>query len=51
LVSQQNLEITELEAKRRLLDRRIDICKAMAGSWDIQCPEPAKVSREKVTSK
>ena len=47
LVSQQNLEINELAARRILLERRIDLCKAIAGSWEIQRPEPAKINQEK----
>ena len=51
LVSQQNLEISELAARRTLLERRINIYKAIAGSWEMQRPEPAKIYREKITSK
>ena len=41
LVSQQQLEITELAARRILLERRIDLCKAIAGRWELPQPKPA----------
>ena len=48
LVSQQNLEISVLNSKRLLIDRRIDLYKAIAGSWNMQQPESAKVENEKM---
>jgi NodT family efflux transporter outer membrane factor (OMF) lipoprotein len=50
LVSQQNLEINELTARRILVERRIDLCKAIAGSWEMQQPEQATISKIKNTS-
>ena len=47
LVSQQNLEINELAARRILLERRIDLCKAIAGSWEMQRPEPEEIKEKK----
>lgn len=44
LVSQQNLEIAELNGRRVLIERRIDLCKAIAGSWEIQRPEPKEIN-------
>ena len=39
LVSQQTLERTELSARRVLIEHRIDLCRAIAGSWEMQRPE------------
>ncbi len=36
LVSQQDLEISEVNARRVLLERRIELCRAAAAGWDIQ---------------
>ena len=38
LVSQQNLEIRELNSRRVLIERRIDLCKSIAGSWELNRP-------------
>lgn len=36
LVSQQTLERNELAARRILIERRIDLCRSIAGSWPMQ---------------
>ena len=41
LVSQQTLERNELTARRVLIERRIDLCRSIAGSWPIQRPAQA----------
>lgn len=43
LVSQQTLEQRELAARRLLIERRIDLCRSVAGSWHLQRPEKAKL--------
>jgi NodT family efflux transporter outer membrane factor (OMF) lipoprotein len=43
LVSQQTLEQRELAARRVLVERRIDVCRAVAGSWELVRPENAKL--------
>lgn len=43
LVSQQNLEISELTSRRLLINRRIDLCKAVSGGWEIKRPREAKI--------
>ncbi len=39
LISQQTLEQRELAARRLLVEHRIDLCRAIAGSWPLQRPE------------
>ncbi|MBN1765657.1 MAG: efflux transporter outer membrane subunit [Sedimentisphaerales bacterium] len=39
LVSTQILELSCLSAKRELIDRRIELCQAIAGSWEMEKPE------------
>ncbi len=51
LVSQQNLEISELNSRRVLIERRIDLCKAIAGGWDMQRPAPAIMKTVSDTTK
>ena len=41
LVSMQGLEQSELTARRVLVERRIDLCRSMAGGWAMQRPEMA----------
>ncbi len=41
LESQQQLERSTLSGKRTLIERRIDLCRALAGSWDLDRPENA----------
>ena len=41
LVSRQTLERNELTARRVLIERRVDLCRALAGSWEMSRPEPA----------
>jgi len=45
LVSQQSLERTQLQARRELLQYRIDLCRALGGGWDEPRPEPATLSQ------
>ena len=44
LVSQQSLERTELTARRVLIEHRIDLCRALAGSWEMKRPEKIKIN-------
>jgi len=39
LVSMQGLEQRELTARRILIDRRIDLCRSIAGGWPLQRPD------------
>ena len=41
LVSRQTLERNELTARRVLIERRIDLCRSIAGGWAMPRPEPA----------
>ena len=41
LVSQQSLERTQLQARRELLQYRIDLCRALGTGWELPKPEPA----------
>lgn len=43
---QQQLERSQLSAKRVLIDRRIDLCRALAGAWDMDRPEMARLTKE-----
>lgn len=43
LSSSQNLERNELAARRILIERRIDLCRAIAGSWEMERPEQARL--------
>ncbi|MCP4450785.1 MAG: efflux transporter outer membrane subunit [Planctomycetes bacterium] len=45
LESQQRLERSQLTAQRFLVDRRIDLCRALAGAWDMDRPEIASLAR------
>lgn len=40
-VSQQTLERTQLQARRELLQFRINLCRALSSGWDLPRPEPA----------
>lgn len=46
LVSQQSLEQRELAARRLLIERRVDVCRAVAGSWEMTRPEQAEPEDE-----
>ena len=46
LVSQQTLERSELTAKRVLIEYRVDLCRAIAGSWEMERPEKIKIQYE-----
>jgi hypothetical protein len=35
----QNLEQNELIARRVLIERRIDLCRSIAGGWPLQRPD------------
>ncbi|MBN2375383.1 MAG: TolC family protein [Sedimentisphaerales bacterium] len=39
LVSRQSLERNYIKAKQQLISRRIDLCQAIAGSWQMDRPE------------
>jgi hypothetical protein len=41
LVSRQTLERNELTARRLLIERRVDLCRSISGSWEMSRPEPA----------
>ena len=43
LVSMQGLEQRELTARRFLIERRIDLCRSIAGGWPMQRPENAEL--------
>jgi outer membrane protein TolC len=45
LESQQRLERSQLTAQRFLIDRRIDLCRALAGAWDMDRPEIARLAQ------
>ncbi len=44
LVLQQRLERSQLSAQRALIERRIDLCRALAGAWDMDRPDMAYLS-------
>jgi NodT family efflux transporter outer membrane factor (OMF) lipoprotein len=46
LVSMQGLEQRELTARRILIERRIDLCRSIAGGWALKRPEKAKPKNE-----
>jgi len=41
LVSQQTLERTQLQARRELLQYRVDLCRALGTGWELTRPKPA----------
>jgi NodT family efflux transporter outer membrane factor (OMF) lipoprotein len=43
LVSMQGLEQRELTARRVLIERRIDLCRSIAGGWPLPRPENAEL--------
>jgi len=43
LVSQQTLERNELSSRRVLIERRIDLCRSIAGSWQLDRPARARI--------
>jgi len=45
LVSQQSLERNELASRRLLIEYRIDLCRSITGSWEMQRPEQATLVR------
>ncbi len=46
LTSLQSLQRNDLTARRQLIELRIDLCRAIAGGWEMERPEPAKVEAE-----
>jgi NodT family efflux transporter outer membrane factor (OMF) lipoprotein len=44
LISMQGLEQRELTARRILIERRIDVCRSIAGGWPMQRPENAELT-------
>lgn len=44
LISQQNLERQILTARRTVIEYRVDLAKALAGSWDMKAPERRQLS-------
>jgi NodT family efflux transporter outer membrane factor (OMF) lipoprotein len=45
LRTEQQLEIGELAAQRLLLDHRIDLCRSIAGSWDMERPDRESIDQ------
>ena len=45
LVSQQSLERSQLQARRELLQFRIELCRALGSGWELPRPEPATLSK------
>lgn len=43
LVSRQSLERNRLAAERQLIGYRIDLCRALAGGWEMERPEPEEL--------
>ncbi len=43
LLTQQSLQRTQLQARRVLIEYRINLCRALAGGWELQRPELAEV--------
>ena len=43
LVSPQSLERSELTARRVLVEHRIDLCRSLAGGWEMEPPEMAEL--------
>ena len=43
LVSQQSLERNELASRRVLIEHRIDLCRAIAGSWEMKRSNQAQI--------
>ena len=46
LISRQTLERSELSARRVLIERRIDLCRSIAGSWELKRPRPAELMQQ-----
>jgi NodT family efflux transporter outer membrane factor (OMF) lipoprotein len=45
LISQQALERSQLQARRNLLEFRIDLCRALGSGWELPHPEPATLKK------
>ena len=39
LISSQTLQLTEVSARRGLIENRIDLCKSLAGAWQMKKPD------------
>lgn len=39
----QQLELRQLEARRILINYRVDLSRALAGGWEMSAPEPARI--------
>jgi NodT family efflux transporter outer membrane factor (OMF) lipoprotein len=46
LISLQDLERDEVTARRRLIEYRIDLCRAIAGPWDMERPALAQLDEQ-----
>jgi NodT family efflux transporter outer membrane factor (OMF) lipoprotein len=44
LISLQSLERSEVTAHRELIEHRIDLCRSIAGSWNMKRPDLARLS-------
>ena len=45
LVSQQALERRQLQARRDLLQIRVELCRALGSGWELPRPEPATLEK------
>ena len=46
LVTMQRLEQSELTARRVLIERRVDLCRSIAGGWPLQRPGNAELASQ-----
>jgi outer membrane protein, multidrug efflux system len=46
LISRQTLERNELTARKILIERRIDLCRSIAGSWKLKRPQQAELIQQ-----
>ena len=49
LISMQGLEQRELTARRVLIERRIDLCRSIAGGWPLQRPDTSELISQSLT--
>jgi outer membrane protein TolC len=49
LISMQGLEQRELTARRVLIERRIDLCRSIAGGWPLQRPDISELISQSLT--
>jgi outer membrane protein TolC len=45
LISQQTLQRSQLQARRELLQFRIDLCRALGSGWELSKPEAATLKK------